>query len=87
MSEKSGITRLWQAVIHQHVVDAMRPAKEHHYTRYKASTYAREVRDARDWILGQGKDFRMVCDMAQLCPRQVRDGLIMELRKKQDQSG
>jgi len=66
---------LWLAVVQQAFTDSIegfRGARE-------ASTARRDCAVAREWLLGNGKDFRIVCALAGLEPDYIR----AEARRRQ----
>ena len=60
--------KLWQAVLHKALLDAT-----HSNNGRGTSEQSRASRDARNWIDGNGRDFRMVCSLAGIEPDCVRD--------------
>jgi len=63
---------LWRAVLAQAIADATMP-------RFSGDDFktARRARDhARDWLIKDSKDFRNVCDMAQLEADAVRARMV-----------
>ena len=64
-SQTKRITRLFRMVIHQAIDDAVRekPTNSYHHSY--------DHKSARDWLKYKGKDFMMVCSMAEISPREV----------------
>jgi len=67
-------TSLWQAVIMQAVLDTMITAPRQAEKLAKA--------DAISWFEGDGRNFRLVCSNANMCPRWVRDRAIKLMKTK-----
>lgn len=65
---------LWRAVITQALDDALGtlaplPGK---YAPHHLKTRNREIRAARDWLLGNSKDYRLICSLADIDPSALR---------------
>jgi len=71
-----GETALWRAVVLQAFQDAtfgLHGAKSSRRKRRRPSAEGRvHARAARSWLLGNGRDFRRVCDLAGLEPEAVQ---------------
>jgi len=73
----TGEAALWRAVVAQAVHDA---APRRRPSRLLSAERVRARDEARRWLLGAGRDFRRVCDLAGLDPRAVRATAIEAIR-------
>lgn len=78
--DRSGIPgeqRLWQRVIHQLLIDAQGKAGG-----IKGEEKLNVQHCAIRWFIKGGRDFHMVCDLAGINPKWVRENAMKLLRQK-----
>ena len=78
----TGESALWRAVLAQALHDATTGPRRGHGSARPFSAERARMRDrARDWLLGDGRDFPRVCDLAGLDALAVRAAAVVAIRE------
>jgi len=81
----TGESALWRAVLAQALHDAATGPRRRH--RPPLSAERARVRDqARDWLTGGGRDFRQVCDLADLDALAVHAAAVVAIREADERT-